>query len=170
MARSTSPTALPGPSCVSTALQLKRERSLRARFAEANGNYHNISNTWLVRGFPSSSPLTPATQSRLRARQASWIELRFKSPLGPWSERAPHRVLGELKCVGNCYLLHRALAALRALALRCAGVRDRLRARAPFRAIRLIQRRLTSCLPDRPQATELILIYFSSRGAGSSPN
>ena len=24
----------------------------------------------------------------LRARQASWIELRFKSPLGPWSERA----------------------------------------------------------------------------------
>jgi hypothetical protein len=54
--------ALPGPSCVSTALQLKRERSLRARFAEANGNYHNISNTWLVRGFPSSSPLTPARQ------------------------------------------------------------------------------------------------------------
>jgi hypothetical protein len=45
--------------------QLKRERSLRARFAEANGNYHNISNTWLVRGFPSSSPLTPATQSGL---------------------------------------------------------------------------------------------------------
>src|SRR2546430_16453450 len=24
----------------------------------------------------------------LWARQASWIELRFKSPLGPWSERA----------------------------------------------------------------------------------
>src|SRR5437870_1004860 len=46
--------ALPGPSCVSTAPQLKRERSLRARFAEANGNYHNISNTWLVRGFPRS--------------------------------------------------------------------------------------------------------------------
>src|SRR5437588_5359648 len=60
--------ALPGPSCVSTALQLKRERSLRARFAEANGNYHNISNTWLVRGFPSSSPLTPATQSVSVAR------------------------------------------------------------------------------------------------------
>jgi hypothetical protein len=57
--------ALPGPSCVSTALQLKRKRSLWARFAEANGNYHNISNTWLVRGFPSSSPLTPATQSGL---------------------------------------------------------------------------------------------------------
>jgi hypothetical protein len=55
--------ALPGPSCVSTALQLKRKRSLWARFAEANENYHNISNTWLVRGFPSSSPLTPATQS-----------------------------------------------------------------------------------------------------------
>jgi hypothetical protein len=57
--------ALPGTSCVSTVPQLKRERSLRARFAEANGNYHNISNTWLVRGFPSSSPLTPATQSGL---------------------------------------------------------------------------------------------------------
>src|SRR6266567_682732 len=57
--------ALPGPSCVSTVPQLKRERSLRARFAEANGNYHSISNTWLVRGFPSSSPLTPATQSGL---------------------------------------------------------------------------------------------------------
>jgi hypothetical protein len=60
--------ALPGPSCVSTVPQLKRERSLRARFAEANGNYHNISNTWLVRGFPSSSPLTPATQSISRHR------------------------------------------------------------------------------------------------------
>ena len=48
-----------------TVPQLKRERSLRARFAEANGNYHNISNTWLVRGFPSSSPLTPAMQSGL---------------------------------------------------------------------------------------------------------
>lgn len=58
--------ALPGPSCVSTVSQLKRERFLRARFAEANGNYHNISNTWLVRGFPSSSPLTPAMQSGLR--------------------------------------------------------------------------------------------------------
>src|SRR5207253_2404275 len=42
-----------------------RERSLRARFTEANGNYHNIANTWLVRGIPSSSPLTPATQSGL---------------------------------------------------------------------------------------------------------
>ena len=50
-----------------TVPQLKRERSLRARFAEANGNYHNISNTWLVRGFPSSSPLTPAKQSSLCA-------------------------------------------------------------------------------------------------------
>src|SRR5205814_2209199 len=32
-----SPAIVMGPSCVSTALQLKRERSLRARFAEANG-------------------------------------------------------------------------------------------------------------------------------------
>src|SRR5260221_11703304 len=61
--------ALPGPSCVSTAPQLKRERSLRARFAEANGNYHNISNAWLVRGFPSSSPLTPTWSVVLAARR-----------------------------------------------------------------------------------------------------
>jgi len=48
--------------------QLKRERSLRARFAEANGNYHNISNTWLVRGFPSSSPLTQSGLRRIEFR------------------------------------------------------------------------------------------------------
>jgi hypothetical protein len=43
--------------------QLKRERSLPASFDQTNGNYHNISNTWFLSGFLSSSPTTPATLS-----------------------------------------------------------------------------------------------------------
>jgi hypothetical protein len=43
--------------------QLKREESLVAGFGRADGNYHNISNTWLSHGFLSSSP--PASQSIL---------------------------------------------------------------------------------------------------------
>src|SRR5262249_27718714 len=38
---------------------------LCGKFGQANGNYDNISNTWLVLGFLISSPLSPATQSGL---------------------------------------------------------------------------------------------------------
>jgi hypothetical protein len=71
--------------------QLKRERSLRARFAEANGNYHNISNTWLVRGFPSSSPLTPASQSSLCGSCAGRL--------------AAHTLKYQRFCIVSCYRL-----------------------------------------------------------------
>jgi hypothetical protein len=49
----------PGPSCLAPTPQLKRESSLVASFGRANGNYHNISNTWLAHGFLSSNPLSP---------------------------------------------------------------------------------------------------------------
>jgi hypothetical protein len=53
--------------------RLKRERSLLPSFGQANGNYHNISNTWLGYGFLSSSPLTPATESRITASKFSLL-------------------------------------------------------------------------------------------------
>jgi hypothetical protein len=56
------------PSCVSPAPQLKREWSLLTSFGRANGNYHDISNTWLAHGYLSSSPLTPGRQSGVRGR------------------------------------------------------------------------------------------------------
>ena len=37
-----------------------------ASLGRANGNYPNISNTWLAAGYLSSSPPTPATQSFVR--------------------------------------------------------------------------------------------------------
>jgi hypothetical protein len=49
----------PGPRCLAPTPQLKRESSLVASFGRANGNYHNISNTWRAHGFLSSNPLSP---------------------------------------------------------------------------------------------------------------
>src|SRR5262245_5098809 len=42
----------------------------------------------------NANSLCSRKQSRLSGRQASWIELQFKSPLGPWSEELP--VPGQL--------------------------------------------------------------------------
>src|SRR6516165_1121068 len=55
----------PGPELRVPSAAAQTRTVSAASFGQANGNYHNISNTWLVPGFLISSPLSPASQSGL---------------------------------------------------------------------------------------------------------
>ena len=65
-------------------LKLKKACCLALKQREAK----NVRDRKFGKAPRSFCPRPPTTVASLWARQASWIEPRFKSPLGPWSERA----------------------------------------------------------------------------------